>query len=553
MSYLLIILSACLLNTANYFPSLYLFSWIGFLPLFFVFEQSLDSRQKLRLSSRKKDFLSLFFDMKSYISNNRIFFKGWVFGLFYTALSAKFLYHSIYLYTNLNFLIIFMILFLFFSLLALIYAVFFKLYFSAFDELRPLYFSAVWLIFTFLRYKLLHFFPIGFLAEAQAEFLRFIQLADLGGIWLLTFLLVLVNSMLYQILFKRKGKYLYITALLLLLLLIFSYGEYALLKYQSPSPLVIENQADSAANTAADSETFLSRFLSGYITSVITEEAELGIITTDIPQQEKWRSNNISSNTEKTLAAAAELQQSRVIFAPETNITYDITQHSRREEFLEQTAAHFDLPLQIGSMAVKEEAQGKYNSSFLISSSGEIIARYDKNRLVYFGEIFPFESILSEITFNRYSFNSLKSGDQIKIFREENLSWKTMICSGILYTDFAVQKIGEVDFMVNQTNEGWYRNDRVLKNMMWNNAVLRAVETRRSVIKAGNQAHDGLIYPSGHYLKTADNQLYHNLNADLNDNLSFYSRYYSYFEWFLLILSGVFIIFIILKIYSAKL
>lgn len=553
MSYLLIILSACLLNTANYFPGLYLFSWVGFLPLFFVFEQSLDTRQKLRLSSRKKDFLSLFFDMKSYISNNRIFFKGWVFGLFYTALAAKFLYHSIYLYTNLNFFIIFMILFLLFSLLALIYAVFFKLYFSAFAELRPLYFSAAWLIFTFLRYKLLHFFSIGFLAEAQAEFLRFIQLADLGGIWLLTFLLVFVNGIFYQILSKRKGKYIYITALMLLFLLIFSYGEYALIKYQSPSRPEMQAENYNDLNNTSEQKSIPPSFLSKYITPLITEETELGIITTNIPQQEKWRSNNINSNTEKTLAAAAELQESRIIFAPETNITFDITQDRRSEDFLRQTAVRFDVPLQIGSMAVREEAQGKYNSSFLISTSGDIIGRYDKNRLVYFGEIFPFENILSEITFNSYSFNSLKAGEEIKIFSTEDISWKTMICSEILYTDFAVQKIGETDFIVNQTNEGWYRNDRVLNNMMWNNAVLRAVETRRSVIKAGNQAHDGIIYPSGRYLKTADNQLYHNLNVDLNDKITFYSSYYSYLEWLLVFLSAIFIIFIVLKIYSTKL
>ncbi|MFW6295263.1 MAG: apolipoprotein N-acyltransferase [Halanaerobium sp.] len=552
MSYLLIILSAFLLNTANYFPSLYLFSWIGFLPLFFVFEQSLDSRQKLRLSSRKKDIISLIFDLKSYISNNRIFFKGWVFGLVYTALSAKFLYHSIYLYTNLNFFIIFFGLFVLFSLLALPYAVFFKLYFTVFGEVKALYFSAAWLVFTFLRYKLLYFFPIGYLAEAQAEFLHFIQLADLGGIWLLTFFLLFFNVLLYQILFKKKNRFIYITIVLMLALLIFSYGEYSLVKYQSPSPQEISNRQQSSKNNRAEQKTILPNFLTQYITPAVNQEAELGLITTDIPQQEKWRSDNVSRNIEITLAAAEELEGSRAVFAPETNITFDITQSSRRKDFLQQIGDRFDVPLQIGSMAVREDGGGKYNSSFLISSA-EIEGRYDKNRLVFFGEIFPFADILTELTFNNYSFNSLKAGDQLKIFRAENLSWKTVICSEILYTDLAAEKIGEADFIVNQTNEGWYRKDRVLNNMMWNNAVLRAVETRRSVLKVGNQAYDGLVYPSGNYIKTAENQLYHNLPADLNAQFTFYSSYYNYIEWFLIFLSTIFIIFTFLKIYLTKL
>lgn len=173
--------------------------------------------------------------------------------------------------------------------------------------------------------------------------------------------------------------------------------------------------------------------------------------------------------------------------------------------------------------------------------------RYNKNRLVYFGEVYPFEDLLTTLTFNFYSFNSLNSGDQITIFEAEGLKWKTIICSEILYTDFAVQKIGEADFIVNQTNEGWYRNDIVLRNLMWNNAVLRAVETRRSILKPGNIADDGLIYPSGQFLKTSSNKNYHNLRVSLNDEITFYSRYYNYIELFLYILTFLLIALFLVK------
>ncbi len=547
MSYLLIILSAFLLNIPNYFPGFYLLAWFSFLPLFYVLEQSLNTSKKIRLSSKKKDIFSIFFDLEKQISNNRLFFKGWVFGLFYTAFSAYFIYNSIYLYTGFNILLISLLLFAVFALLSLFYAAFFKIYFSFFKEIKPLYFSAAWLIFTFFRYKVLHFFPIGYLAVGQAEFLTFIQLADFGGIWILTFLLLFFNTLLYKIIFKKGQNYKYITSVFLIIILIFSYGQYSLFKYQ-PSAAQIKANNQQSSTALSGEETFITSFLARFIEAESNEEAELGIVTTDILQKTKWYNKNVNQNINTTLSAAEQLTESRIIFTPETNITIDITTDQRREDFFELTAENIDVPLQVGSMALGEDRQNKYNSSFLISDSGKIMQRYNKNRLVYFGEVYPFEDLLTKLTFNFYSFSSLDAGDEITIFEAEGLKWKTLICSEIFYTDYAVKKTEDAYFIVNQTNEGWYRNDIALRNLMWNNAVLRAVETRRSILKPGNIADDGLIYSSGQFLKTSGTKNYHNLRVSLNDEITFYSRFYNYIELFLYILTFVLIGLFLIKL-----
>lgn len=147
----------------------------------------------------------------------------------------------------------------------------------------------------------------------------------------------------------------------------------------------------------------------------------------------------------------------------------------------------------------------------MLSEAGDIISRYDKNLLLYFGETYPLLEILNKYT--PYYFSSLNSGEQGEIFKSENLQWKTVICSEILYPEY-VKAEAELDFIVNQTNEAWFNDNRLLKNIMWQAAVLRAVENRIPVIKTGNQAHSGIIYATGEYQKVDSSKKYHRLKLN---------------------------------------
>lgn len=84
-----------------------------------------------------------------------------------------------------------------------------------------------------------------------------------------------------------------------------------------------------------------------------------------------------------------------------------------------------------------------------------------------------------------------------------------MICSEILYPEYFKNEAEEIDFIVNQTNEAWFKNSKLLKNIMWQAAVMRAVENRTPVIKTGNLSYNGIIYPSGKYKRITSRQNYH--------------------------------------------
>ena len=465
MLFILTIISAGLLTAANYNGDLYFLSWFALLPFLY----------------------HLFVIKKNKLSYQEIFYSGWKLGFWILVFSANFLYHSIELYTDAPFIIIILLLVIPFLFLSLIYGIFFILYFYlqrklfSLSEFNSLLFASVWTVMELTRYYLLGFFPIANPAYTQIEFLSFIQLAEIGGIWILSFILIYFNSLLFQFFSQKKSKNIFIIGLLFLV--IFNFNHF----YQPENYY----QVDGAA----------------------AEDIEIGIITTQIKQEQKWKAEQLEQNIELTLNATSKLNQTRLIIAPETNLSFDFyTDRGYRENFLKQVSLKFKTPLQIGSLAGKYSVNGRYNSSFLISDTGKVVSRYDKNHLLYFGETYPFIQLLNQYT--PYNFSNLKAGEEQIIFKSKDLQWKTVICSEILYPSYVKVRASELDFIVNQTNEAWFKDNKLLKNIMWQAAVLRAVENGIPVIKVGNQSHNGIIYPSGEYKKVGAQENYNILKLN---------------------------------------
>lgn len=447
MELTLIILSAVLYSAANYVGELYFLNWIALIPFLY----SLFLAQKERNNFLKRGF-----------------FKGWQLGFFILAFSANFLYHSICLYTGLNRFTAVFLLVLVFLVLSLVYGIFIFLYLALVEKLNlkaefnPFLFACSWLIFEWSRYYLLSFFPLANPAYSQAQFLHFIQLAEYGGIWTLSFILILVNGLLFGVIFRQKHKNLIL--IMLIFAVVFLNGSYQLEKIG------------------------LNK----------SEEIKVGIITTEIKQQDKWKKDQFEANNEIVLTAFDYLKEADLIIAPETNLTFDFYNNSyQRDKLIKKIKNKSPAVLQLGALAADQSESGRFNSSFLISAEGEILQRYNKNLLLLFGENFPYQKYLNRYT--PFNFRSLKAGREISYFKTENLKWKTVICSEILYPHYVKVKAKELDFIVNQTNEAWFADTRLVKNIMWQAAVIRAVENRIPVIKTGNQAKNGIIYPSGRF------------------------------------------------------
>lgn len=148
----------------------------------------------------------------------------------------------------------------------------------------------------------------------------------------------------------------------------------------------------------------------------------------------------------------------------------------------------------------------KYNSALLIDERGRPLGRYDKIHLVPFGEYvpmgetFPFMSMFTPYE-GDYSCKPGASWTRFPlVVGDRTYHFACMICYEDSDATLARQYVrpGQpgVDFFVNISNDGWFDGTAEHEQHL---AVcrFRAVETRRSVVRAVNMGISAIIDPDG--------------------------------------------------------
>lgn len=461
MAILLIILSACLSILAIYVPGLFFLSWFSFLPLLYL----------LKKANAKQSFIF-----------------GWVFGLVYTALGSYWLFYPLKDFSGLPISFSIIILFLLFGLIGIIYGLW--SYFLKSIGVGAVRTAISWAALEYIRYKILSIFPIGYLGYTQAGFKPLLQLADLGGVFLISFIVILINGYLFKLINTKEKKYL--VPLLIIFLVIGGYGFNKIDYYKNIAPL---------------------------------ENFEIGIVQTNIEQSKKWSADRIDDNMDTIFSNFGKLKGDiELIITPETALTFDLIRNEYYREKLLDMIKKEDSHFQLGAQSIIKESSETYNSTFLFSPDGKILKRYNKNRLIPFGETIPFNSLVNYLTGKSWS--SLNPGEKAPLFSIDEISWKNLICSEILYPLTEVEQT-EFGFIVNQSNEAWFASG--LQKQMWSAAVFRAVENRKTVVRSGNFSKSGVIFPAGNYkIEGVDSKEPIQSKIVINKNHTFYGRHGNY-------------------------
>ncbi|MFW5985641.1 MAG: apolipoprotein N-acyltransferase [Halanaerobiaceae bacterium] len=432
MKKILLFISAVMLVLPFSYPELYFLSWFAFLPLLYVIEKSTPREAGL---------------------------WGWVLGTFLMAGTTYWLYFPVVNHTGLPGPFVILLVSVLFVLLGLFYALWGYVY--VFIKSRrgfyPFVFAFSWTGIEYLRYLVLRALPFSFVGYTQVGFNSLLQFAEMGGVFLLSFIIALINGYLFSLIFLKKKKALF--SLVIISLLVISGGSFRFYQIQQKE----------------------------------REHISAGIINTVVPQENKWRPENVKENINIITEFSQEAKESQLIVAPETSLTFDILRNSYYREIFDEKIEGLDNYIQVGSQA-QGEGGGIYNSSFLIGPGQEVIQRYKKNALVPFGEYIPFENIIKQIIDIRLG--SQVPGEEITIFQTNFATWITPICSEILNPDYIRNNVAKAQFIINQSNEAWFEISS-LQEQMWTAATFRAVENRRSVLRSGNFAYAGVLLPTG--------------------------------------------------------
>ena len=222
-----------------------------------------------------------------------------------------------------------------------------------------------------------------------------------------------------------------------------------------------------------------------------------------IPQNVKWDESKapmiVDVLQQTTLQAAKSLPD--VILWPEASTPWAVRGDDSVKAFVESLAREAKAPLVLGSIAIehpREPNEQWFNGAFVVSpTSGVQRDYYAKRHLVPFGEFVPWRPLLGWlkkfVPIGEDFSAGLDSAPLIVPLRGEPAVLGPLICYEDIYPSLArTSAANKSAALVVLTNNGWFGEGGAAYQHAAH-SVLRAVETRRPVLRCGNGGWSGWI------------------------------------------------------------
>ncbi|MCM8827137.1 MAG: apolipoprotein N-acyltransferase, partial [Candidatus Omnitrophica bacterium] len=277
---------------------------------------------------------------------------------------------------------------------------------------------ALWVILEFIKENILGGFGWVNFAYSQYKNLFLIQISDLLGAKSISFLIVMVNFLIFFSLHNKKivlKEFLY-TIFILIIVIIYSLFRLKTL--------------DSSCTV------------------------KLTVIQPNILQEIKWDIKSQDFIIERLKELGKKAINDTLLLYPEASWPkiIDIREDYQIGEIID----NLDRDVLIG--AVIEDDGYLYNSALLIDKEGNIKGLYRKIKLVPFGEYVPFRKLLGFIDVLN-TLGDMSAGKELYIFNYKDRKFGTIICFEDTFPLLVLAFSKRSDFLVNITNDAWFRGE----------------------------------------------------------------------------------------------
>ena len=406
------------------------------------------------------------------------FRTGFVFGLAHFLSLVYWVVPTMQIYGHLPLVLAFPILFLFAAFLALFPALF-ALGISRTSKRSALLWLSVPFLWTgqeLLRARLFTGFPWELVGYSQFEQIPLIQIADIAGVYGVSFLVALVNAALY-----------------------------ALWQAADRSRSDAKGRRRRAAAACALAAVLLAgawfygalRIGAADAAVPAAKSVRVALIQGNIAQEIKWDRAFQVQTTEKyaRLSESAKRYDPDLVVWPETATPFYFPFHGPLSRIVFDAVQRTGADFLIGSPSFRVNS-GKmvyFNSAYLVGSDGAVKDRYDKVHLVPFGEYVPFKRYLPFLGKIVEHVGDFQAGPEGKTLSWRGYQLGVLICYESIFPELSrAQAAAGADLLVNITNDAWYgRSSAPFQHFSM--AVFRAVENRRPLVRAANTGISGFI------------------------------------------------------------
>ncbi len=311
----------------------------------------------------------------------------------------------------------------------------------------------LWVGLEVIRETVFTGFPWASLGYTVSCDLPFIQWASMGGVYLLSFLMMFLAVLFYR---GRRG-----TVLLLWLLLhlagFLMMGPYSRGRFQVA---ILQNRWDFS------------------------------------PPVTVKKANEVLGEYEK-LGEEAVREGAQLLVFPETTVPFIYLSEPSWRNYIKGLAEKWKVWMVFSATWVEE---GRfYNSVFSISPQGEI-KRYSKVHLVPFGEYNPIPFLKRLVPRIAMEIGDFSPGKGLALLEFKKYKFASPVCYEAIFPELVRKMVFKgADFLVNVTNDAWYGKSSAPWQHFYQ-ARLRAVENRRYLIRAASSGISAVVDPFGRIL-----------------------------------------------------
>lgn len=346
-----------------------------------------------------------------------------------------------------------------------------------------------WTALEFIRGNFGGGIPWLLLGASQYKFISLIQVANITGVYGISFLVSMVNAGFSS--FSRR-KWIFILCVFALTIL---YG-----KHVGEKPIA-------------------------------GKSIRIGLIQPNIPLDIKWDSQYTNWMIDKLTGLSEKATPCGLMVWPETAVP-TLPESEITQKKLRQMTDELDCKLITGSQGIDTKGN-YYNSAFLISNDGKPDAEYRKIHLVPFGEYVPFGNFMPLFRKLTPIQGEFKKGTEYTVFNLDGMTLSVLICFEDIFPGLARRFVSNgAEILVNITNDVWFGKSAG----PYQHAVLsifRAVENRTPLVRATNTGVSCFISPNGEIVEIVKDKLGRELFIDglavrdivANRDNTFYTRY----------------------------
>lgn len=330
-------------------------------------------------------------------------------------------------------------------------------------------FSAVFVIMEYIRACFLTGFPWNMAGSIFTFSDILIQSASVIGTYGLSFMICCFTGSLYAIFQKKYQSGIFVLSSILILLT--GFGIHRLKR-------IPENKS----------------------------ELQVRLVQPSIPQSMKWDEESLEDNLQTYISMSVQNRPNEVRFVVwgETATAFDLEYSPYFQDQIRKAVPQNGY-LMTGMLRYDDSSFKMYNSMGVFDDQANMVAFYDKNHLVPFGEYIPFRAYLPSwlhpVTNMIADISVTQKYKKIKIPGLPPFS--ALICYEIIFPDEILDRIDKPSFIVLVSNDGWYGNSSGPYQHL-SSAKMRAVEEGITIIRSANNGISALIDPMGRIIEQID-------------------------------------------------